>query len=544
MPDDTPIGGDDADPGAVPDAGSDPINDPAPIDGGGDPGTPSDPGAPVTPPDDGGDPGAPPADTPIEPAPQDFSVEFSGDAFRLAPYRNNLTRDEAFHLLRRTSFGAREARVEQVTAAGLYATVDALLADEPIPDWIHDLAETYDDDDDLAERWLVYMIESPKPLHERMALFWHDRFATSRTVITDGRERNLPLQHLEMLRANALGNYRSFLLQLTLDPLMLLWLNGNDSPKDNPNENYTREFWELFTLGRDTLYTEADIVEGARAFTGITLLYPKDDDPRPIFDLYNHDNTTKTVFPERGSGPANHDYISITDLTLAQPEAAEYVARNLFVYFVHDEPTPEMVRELADVFVANNFEIRPLVRTILLSQAMFAPQTRYSQVTSPVEHFVSFARTMDMHIYSDKSQTDRIHRVADNLRDAGQDLLNPPGVEGWTEGVAWLKDQWIMSRVDALRRTMDFGPAFQEELPYHLLPSVDRWDQREIREEIVLALAHALHLDLTDDEIDIYIEVLDQNGHVAFHLIEARHQPQHVFEVMRLMAMDQRFITR
>jgi uncharacterized protein (DUF1800 family) len=127
---------------------------------------------------------------------------------------------------------------------------------------------------------MVHLLDGPNPLHERMALFWHDRFATSSRVL-DGRDENLALQHWQMLRRNALGNYRTFLQELTIDPLMLIWLDGANSPKDNPNENYTREFWELFTLGRDVLYDEEDIREGSRAFTGITLLRERDQDAPP-----------------------------------------------------------------------------------------------------------------------------------------------------------------------------------------------------------------------------------------------------------------------
>lgn len=472
-----------------------------------------------------------------------FDAEFSGNAQKITPYRNILTSEEAYHLLRRTSFGATAADVARAVDQGLVATVDNLLTLHPVPAEIDALAEAQEDR--LAERWLVYMIESPNPLHERMALFWHDRFATSRRVASDWRQRNLPLQHMQMLRRSALGNYRQFLLELTLDPLMLLWLDGANSPKQNPNENYAREFWELFTLGRDTLYTEADIRESARAFTGITLLYPNDSeqDPRPIFDLYNHDETDKLIFPDR-AGPGNHDYITVTDLTLAQPEAPRYVARNLFKYFVHDQPSEEVVQALADQFVAANFEIAPLVRTLLLSQALFSPEARGAQISSPVEHYVGVARTLDMHIYSEESQTDVLRWLADNLADSGQELMNPPGVNGWTEGAAWLEDQWVMQRVEALARTMEYGPSRTADLPYHLLPPVSQWAQREVRGQIVDAVASAFHLPLTDEEKDIYVEVLDQNGYTAFHLIDPQYQPDQVFEMIRLMAMDERVITR
>lgn len=479
---------------------------------------------------------------PTDPEPVDnFDEEFSGNAQRVTPYRDALTEDEAYHLLRRAAFGATPEQVQLAVSRGLAATVDDLLTMKAVPQEILDLAETHEND--IPERWLVHLIESPNPLHERMTLFWHDRFATSRRAATDYRERGLPLVHFEFLRHHALGNYRQFLLQLTLDPLMLLWLDGANSPKDSPNENYTREFWELFTLGRDALYTEADIVEGSRAFTGITLLYPREGDPRPIFDILNHDETFKTVFPDR-AGAQNHDYISITDLTLSQPEAPRYVARNLFATFIHDEPSDEVLDALAGQFVAGNFEIAPLVRTILTSQALFSESARGNQITSPVEHAVGVFRTLDMHIHSEESQTSRSRRLADYLRDSGMELLDPPGVEGWTEGAAWLEDQWVLSRVRALGEYMEYGPNRTEDLPYHLLPAESTWGEPETRKQIVRAMADVFHLELTPEEEDTYVLVLDQNGFSGFHTINPEHRARHVQEMIRLMAMDERVVAR
>lgn len=518
---------------------SDPTTVSGDTDGGADSAGTGDPGA-------GGDAGEggdggeqpPPEGTQEE----QFIGDFSGHAQKVTAYRDTLSADEAYHLLRRTSLGAAQAEVDAAVARGLSATVDLLLGYQPVAAEVEALAAEYEND--LPKRWMVQLMESPNVLHERVAMFWHDRFATSARAANDYSERNLPTQHWNMIRRNALGNYRGFLLELTLDPLMLLWLDGADSPKDNPNENYCREFWELFTLGRDTVYVEDDIHQGARAFTGITLLYQQNQDPRPIFDLYNHDNSVKMVFPGRAATAQNYDYISLTDLTLAQPEAAQYVARNLFVFFVHDHPSAEVVQALADEFKAGNWEIRPLVRRILTCQALFSGEARFNQIASPVEHFVGVARTLSMHIHSEDSQGYIMDRLSEDLRDAGQELMNPPGVEGWKEGENWLQDQWVMSRADALGRVMDYGDARMEDLPYHLLPPTTGWNVREVRGQIVDATAAAFHLPLTEAERDIYIEVLDQNGHRAFHLLQPNEQPRHVFEMIRLMAMDERVVTR
>jgi len=457
------------------------------------------------------------------------------NAQSVGKYRDEITADEAYHLLSRAAFGATPEQVQQAVARGLTATVDDLLTVKPEPETLLGLEESYEND--IRKRWLVHLLEGPNPLRERLALFWHDRFAASRRVL-EGRDEGLALLHWRMLRSHALGNYRAFLESLTIDPLMLIWLDGANSPKSNPNENYTREFWELFTLGRDVLYTEDDIREGARAFTGITLLRERDQNARPIFDLINHDETHKLIFPGRETA-ANHDYLTVIDMTLRQPEAARYVARNLFACFVHDHPSDAMVADLARTFTDADFEIAPLVRQILMSQAMFSAEARGAQVRSPVEHVVGVARTLDMHMYSEESQGGTLDRLARDLANAGQDLLDPPGVQGWTEGAAWLEDQWVIARVDALGRRMEFGPQRSEFLPYHLLPARDGWNRREVRDEIVTAVAAVFHLQLTDAERAIFIEVLDQNGWRAFHLEEPDNQPRQVFEMIRLMAMHE-----
>jgi len=464
--------------------------------------------------------------------------EFAGNPQSLRPYRESLTADEAYHLLRRVAFGASPDQVAQAVAVGLSPTVDESLAVKPVAPETDALAKTYEDD--IPRRWLTYLLEGPNPLSERLAMFWHDRFATSRRVLA-GNDADLSILHMEMLRSHALGNYRDMLESLTLDPLMLIWLDGANSPKSNPNENYAREFWELFTLGRDVLYTEADIREAARAFTGITLLRQNGQDARPIFDLHNHDETYKSIFPGRAPS-ANYEYRSVIDLTLNQPEATRYVARNLFEFFVHDHPSDGTVQELADLFVANRFDVAPVVRTLLVSQAMFSHEARGALIATPVEHWLGVARTLDMHMQSEDSQGYVLDRLTEDLSASGQELLNPPGVEGWHENEGWLQDQWMLYRVRALGRTMEYGPYRTPDLPYHLLPSTDQWSRREIRRELVDAMAGVFHLPLTEEEKDVYVEVLDQNGERAFHLLDPEDQPQHVFEMIRLMAMDERVI--
>src|SRR5262249_23218798 len=158
-----------------------------------------------------------------------------------------------------------------------------------------------------------------------------------------------------------------------------------------------------------------------------------------------------------------------------------------------------------DSFVASNFEIAPLVRRILLSQALFSPDASGNQVASPVEHVVGVARTLDMHMVSEDSQGYVLDRLTNDLAAAGQELLNPPAVDGWHEDLAWMQDQWVISRARALGWSMEYGPARTSDLPYHLLPDKSTWTQRESRRAIVAAVATAFHITMTDDERDIYV---------------------------------------
>ncbi|MGE3181517.1 MAG: DUF1800 family protein [Phycisphaerae bacterium] len=466
--------------------------------------------------------------------------QFAGNAQSLLPYRETLTSDEAYHLLRRTEFGAAPARVSAVIRDGMADTVEQMIRGETVPTSVISLAETYGNNVD--RRWMVYLLESPNPFHEKMAMFWHDRFATSARVL-NGQDRPNAIGHIDMLRRNCLGNYRDFLEDLTIDPVMLVWLDGANSPKDAPNENYAREFWELFTLGRDVLYSETDIREAARAFTGITLLRVNGQPGRPIFDIVNHDATMKHVFPGRAA-QENHDYASIIDLTLEQPEAARFVARNLFEYFVHDHPSDTVINELAAEFVDADFEIGVIVEKILKSQAMFSPEARFTRIASPVEHIVGVARTLDTHLHSEDAQGYLLTNLMTDLSLGGQELMNPPGVQGWDEGAAWLEDQWVIGRIRAFARLirMDHGPDRVSGQPYHILPPQSEWGEREVRDRLVDAVANVFHLNLSEAEHDIYVEVLDQNGYLAFHLAGEYDQDRYLLEMIRLMMMDERVI--
>jgi uncharacterized protein (DUF1800 family) len=470
--------------------------------------------------------------------------QFAGFPQSLAPYRDQLTADEAYHLLRRAAFGASPEVVALAVQRGLSSTIDDLLTIKPVPPAVEALAASYENK--LPQRWITNMIEGPNPLLERMTLLWHDRFPVNDSVLIYPH-RNLSVQHLEALRADALGNYRDLLHDLTSDPMVLRYMDIASNQNEGPNENYAREFWEQYALGTDVLYEDADVGEAARAFTGLSYdVFTSGAFGITSYDPADHDSGLKTIFPSR-AGTANHDYQSVVELTLAQPEAARFVASNLFRFFVHDEPDGAVIDELAGDLVAGGFEIAPLVRKLLRSRAMFSPQARFCQVSSPVEHVIGVARTLGVHLASADSQGYTFNVMVLELEKAGQKLFASPDVHGWDDGEAWLNDQWLLWRVACLGRLLDmeFGPDLTPELPLHLLPPTSTWNQAASRRQIVDALAAVFRIELADEERGRYLDLLDDiAGSGGFHTATYDRQEWAVTELIKLIAMDERVITR
>jgi uncharacterized protein (DUF1800 family) len=347
------------------------------------------------------------------------------------------------HLHRRAGFGATWAELVRDREAGPEASVERLLhaprpaaeASEAI-DALRQTARSSQNLDLLKVCWLNRIIHGPDPLREKLTLFWHGHFATGfkkveSVVLMDGQN--------EALRHHALGHFPALLEAIIADPAMLVWLDGGDSKKEKPNENFAREFLELFTLGTGH-YSERDMREAARAFTGWAR---KDEarrtDPTFTFDAARVDDGTKTFLGKTGRWKA----ADIVRITLGRPEAAVFLARKLYRYFVSEagDPGDELIESLAGEVRRHNFAIGPIIAVILRSRHFYSADVRWQRIKSPVEFSAGLLRTLEV----PRSAINPLAIVA--ACDAqGQELFNPPNVAGWAGGTAWLNSGTLLAR--------------------------------------------------------------------------------------------------
>lgn len=280
--------------------------------------------------------------------------------------------------------------------------------------------------------WMQEMVQSSTPLQERMTLFWHNHFATSHQKVRT--PQTMWRQHL-LLRGQALGNFRRLLHGIAKDPAMLLYLDGANSRKEAPNENFAREVMELFTLGEATQgghYTEQDIKEAARAFTGWTV-NRKDDSfrLRPAI----HDAGNKTLLGHTGS----FDGDAVLDILLEQPVAAHFIVVKLWKEFVSPTPDNAEVERIARHFRASGYDIGTVLNDLLLTDAFWADSNRGSLIKSPVELIVGTLRQFDFR-YSD------ITPFVIKAAQLGQNLLAPPNVKGWPGQNDWINATTLLER--------------------------------------------------------------------------------------------------
>jgi hypothetical protein len=335
---------------------------------------------------------------------------------------------QAERLLWRAGFGPRPGDVERFAQMGLDAAVNELL--NPPAEQLIGPAPVDDDGNPLAPEdlwghahcwWLDRMVRSNQPLVERLTLVFHDWFATSNDKVGSWK---FMLDQNALLRSHALGSFRDLLLDITHDPAMLLWLDGIDNSKYNPNENYAREVMELFTLGADRgAYTEQDVRELARAFTGWRATWSDPDGWGNFrYDANRHDNTNKSVFGQTG----NYDWQAACDLCLHSPFHASFFVTKLWGYFVPTKLDEATQAALQDLYVSSGFGIAPVVRAILRHPALYADS---ALTKPPVVYTAGMLRTTQQFI-----TTTAWSWLDDG---AGQFLFYPPNVSGWDD-MRWL----------------------------------------------------------------------------------------------------------
>ncbi|MDA1128953.1 MAG: DUF1800 domain-containing protein [Chloroflexi bacterium] len=367
------------------------------------------------------------------------------------------------HLMRRAGFGATYEELEKYAAKGYEAVVDELLSPMEQPDLEMDLLERYFVDWkemnalEVNQAYLTYrMINSERPLQEKMTLFWHGIFCVGNSKCEHGRQ----IQHqLDMFRELGMGSFPKLLLALSVDPAMVFYLDNCMSHKDAINENFGRELLELFAMGvgmdGHANYTEEDVKECARAFTGWTIAnaiprYPYGRFPSQFaFNAADHDYGEKTFQGETG----NFNGDDIIEIIVRQPSAARFIARHLYNFFVADEPqipawqgTPPRdmaaIKEMEDAYFESNYDLTAMLRVMFNSD--WFKNARFEKVKSPAE---TVAGTMRL-VKDFTSPKPGLHPIAMEIRYMGQDLMNPPTVEGWHTGQEWIDSGTLVERIN------------------------------------------------------------------------------------------------
>ncbi|UKT63848.1 DUF1800 domain-containing protein [Pedobacter mucosus] len=278
---------------------------------------------------------------------------------------------------------------------------------------------------DLNIAWVGKMINTDAPLREKMTLFWHGHFACRSNNPMFSQQLN------NIQRENGLGSFKTLLVEVSKSPAMLQYLNNQQNRKGKPNENFARELMELFTLGIGN-YTEQDIKESARSFTG----WMYDKDGSFIFRPNLHDNGTKNFFGKIG----NFEGENIIDLILEKPKTAEFISRKVYKFFVNDVPNEDHVKELANHFYNSKYDIASLMNKMFTADWFYNPENVGTKIKSPAEFLIGLSRSF--YVTYNKPQV--LIQLQSSL---GQYLFNPPNVAGWPGGQSWIDSSSLMLRM-------------------------------------------------------------------------------------------------
>jgi uncharacterized protein (DUF1800 family) len=279
----------------------------------------------------------------------------------------------------------------------------------------------------LAYWWANRMVATNRPLEEKMALFWHGHFATSEDKVRDYRKM---YKQLQLFQTKGLGDFRELLIGVAQDPAMLAYLDAGVNVKGAPNENFAREIMELFTMGVGN-YTEPDIREGARAFTGWNFVGTKF-----VVNNDKHDGEEKTFLGQRGK----FDGVQVVDIILKQPVTAEFMAAKMYRFFVREDISPQLRKQLGDMLRNNKYQVAPLLETMFRSRDFYSSASCGAHIKSPVELVVSTYKKLGSR---DIPGVPDFHETTSAL---GQTLFWPPTVAGWAHGRSWITPGLLIER--------------------------------------------------------------------------------------------------
>ena len=400
---------------------------------------------------------------------------------------------KARHLLVRAGFGGTPQEVAKLHKMGLYKAVDFLVEyyrqPQPAPTFdptpipasdplegkmkmrgFGNRAVGFDRADVNANQlvqmrrwWLQRLVESPRPLQEKLALFWHGHFAAQNSVVANSYTM---FRQLQFFREHAAGNFGALLYGLVHDPAMIRYLDNNKNAKGKPNENLAREILELFSMGVDQGYTEHDIIEAARALTGYNY-----DHATGTYRFINsaHDPTNKTIFGK--TGPWTGD--DLVRLILERPETSRFIARKLFEYLAYSDPEKAVVDSLAAVLVERQYALDPMLKNLFLSEEFYSPRAVGNVIKDPVALMIGLMRDLGAKpkiakwsIETPRSKNDgsglaitkpvTTYEALDlALQQMGMQLLEPPDVKGWRYGRSWISSQRLFIRYNAVASVID-----------------------------------------------------------------------------------------
>ena len=365
------------------------------------------------------------------------------------------------HLIRRAGFGATKSEIESLASLEYKQIVDSLISPSDTDSLPDDLIRRYHVDQNemrlinsASGKWIYKMVTTKAPLIEKISLFWHGLFATGYSKVFHGQTM---YSQINMFRNYGMDSFSQLLLKLSKDPAMLYWLDNHDNHASGINENYGRELLELFSMSIGN-YTEDDVKECSRSFTGWTIqnaeymglrAHSASIWPYSLiawqheYVSSDHDNGTKTFLGETG----NFNGEDIIEIICKHSATAEFISRRLYQFFVADEIDTDgetLIQDMIKSYFQSNYEISAVLRCIFNSEHFKSESIRYSRVKSPVELVVGTLRLAQEFDFPNLNIID----ASRSIGYMGQQLLNPPSVEGWHEGVEWLDSGTLLERVN------------------------------------------------------------------------------------------------
>lgn len=390
-------------------------------------------------------------------------------SYSLAPYTGAWTQKEAAHLLRRTVYGHTFDQINSTVSLGMNTAVDNLLSltaitqplgfdaqDILVPvgtTWVNKTYPISNQGVAVNARlqslaaWLVdRSYANTTTITEKMCHFWHNHFAVNNTL-----DPKATYDYHKLIHTHCLGNFKSLLTAMTINPCMLLFLNGNTNNINSPNENYAREFLELFTIGKGpqigpgdyTNYTEEDVAAGAKIFTGWTVNNLRSTTASSVTSSFNanlHDNSNKQLSAKFGSviiqGNNSQEVNDYINVVLQQAECAKFLCRKLYRYFVNYDLTSAVettvIQDMANTLLTNNYDVLPVLRELFKSQHFYDLSVRGAQIKTPLESTLTPFSSSDVYANYNVVTKYQMHlNLFYRIRNQSQDLLGPPNVAGW-----------------------------------------------------------------------------------------------------------------